>query len=291
MKIVKFHGGLGNQMFQYCFYERMMLESNEVLADTSFFKKVKAHNGLEIERLFNIKLNKTDEKIERFLFSKNKFIKLKRSVLKKINRFKIYTYFDTVYDESIIINSRRISFYEGYWQSEKYFKVIEEEIKKKFVFPEIVEGKNLKILKNIQEENSVSIHVRRGDYVGHPQLDGLAPIEYYKNAIEYLKKKIENPKFFIFSNDLSWCKENLPLKENEYEVVEGNTGDNSYIDMQLMSLCKHNIIPNSSFSWWGAWLNKNPQKIVIAPERWFTLESNFLYEDIVPESWIKLRNF
>lgn len=291
MKIIKFHGGLGNQMFQYCFYKRMMLESDEVLADTSFFKKIKAHNGLEIERLFNIKLNKIDKKIERFLFSKNKIIKLKRSVLKKINRFKIYTYFDTVYDESIITNSRRFSYYEGYWQSEKYFKVIKEEIRKKLIFPEIVEEKNLQILKNIREENSISIHVRRGDYVGHPQLDGLAPIEYYEKAIEYLKKKIENPKFFIFSNDLSWCKENLPLKENEYEVVEGNTGDSSYIDMQLMSLCKHNIIPNSSFSWWGAWLNKNPQKIVIAPERWFTKESKFLYEDIVPKEWIKLKNY
>ena len=291
MKIIKFHGGLGNQMFQYCFYKRMMLESDEVLSDTSFFKKVKAHNGLEIERLFNIKFNKIDKKIEIFLFSKNKIIKLKRSVLKKINRFKIYTYFDTVYDESIITNSRRFSYYEGYWQSEKYFKVIKEEIRKKLIFPEIVEEKNLQILKNIREENSISIHVRRGDYVGHPQLDGLAPIEYYEKAIEYLKKKIENPKFFIFSNDLSWCKENLPLKENEYEVVEGNTGDNSYIDMQLMSLCKHNIIPNSSFSWWGAWLNKNPQKIVIAPERWFTKESKFLYEDIVPKEWIKLKNY
>lgn len=291
MKIIKFHGGLGNQMFQYCFYKRMMLESDEVLADTSFFKKVKAHNGLEIERLFNIKLNKIDKKIERFLFSKNKITKLKRSILKKINRFKVYTYFDTVYDESIIINPKKYSFYEGYWQSEKYFKTIEDIIRKKIIFPEIVEEKNLKILKNIQEENSISIHVRRGDYVGHPQLDGLAPVEYYEKAIEYLKKKIENPKFFIFSNDLSWCKENLPLKENEYEVVEGNTGNNSYIDMQLMSLCKHNIIPNSSFSWWGAWLNKNPQKIVIAPERWFTKESKFLYGDIVPKEWIKLKNY
>ena len=291
MKIVKFHGGLGNQMFQYCFYERLLKENYEVLADTSFFKKVKVHNGLEIEKLFNIKLNKIDKKMENFLFSKNKIIKLKRSILKKINRFKIYTYFDTVYDESIIIKSNKYSFYEGYWQSEKYFKGIEEKIKKIFIFPQITEEKNLKILENIEKYSSVSIHVRRGDYVGHPQLDGLAPIEYYEKAIEYIKKNINNPKFFIFSNDLLWCKKNLPLQQNEYEVVEENFGEKSYRDMQLMSLCKHNIIPNSSFSWWGAWLNRNPQKIVIAPERWFTRESKFLYEDIIPKEWIKIKNY
>lgn len=278
-------------MFQYCFYERLIKENYEVLADTSFFKKIKVHNGLELERLFNIKLNKVDKKMESFSFSKNRFTKLKRSILKKINRFKIYTYFDTVYDESIIISSVGCSFYEGYWQSEKYFKAIEEDIRKKFIFPEIKDEKNLKILKSIKEENSVSIHIRRGDYVGHPQLDGLAPIEYYEKAVEYIKQKVEKSKFFIFSNDLSWCKENLPFKEGEYEVVDGNYGENSYIDMQLMSLCKHNIIPNSSFSWWGAWLNKNPKKIVVAPERWFTKESKFQYEDIVPKKWIKLKNY
>lgn len=291
MKIVKFHGGLGNQMFQYCFYEKLFLENKDVVADLSFFKKVKAHNGFELEKIFKIELKEIDEKTEEFIYSKKRILKLKKSIFKKIKKFKIYTFADTVYDSKIMKDSSEIIFYDGYWQSEKYFDDIKKLIYKKFSFPEIVDLKNKVISEKIKLENSVSIHARRGDYVGHPQLDGLASIEYYKKAIEYIRLKVKNPKFFIFSNDLKWCEDNLPLSKDELQLVDGNFGENSYRDMQLMSLCKHNIIPNSSFSWWGAWLNKNPDKIVIAPERWFSEESQFSYDDIVPKSWIKLKNF
>ncbi|MGL5933407.1 MAG: alpha-1,2-fucosyltransferase [Cetobacterium sp.] len=291
MKIIKFHGGLGNQMFQYCLYKNLLLRNYDVIADLSFFKKVKSHNGFELEKIFCLELKKCDLNLENFLFSKKIFFKLQRSILKKIKRFKIYTFSDTLYDEKILIDECKTILYEGYWQSEEYFQNIKEEILKDFTFPEIEDENNLKFLKNIELTNSVSIHIRRGDYVGHPQLDGLAPIEYYQSAIKYIKKNIENPIFYIFSNDLDWCKENLDLNQNECILVEGNGGEKSYIDIQLMSKCKHNIIPNSSFSWWGAWLNQNKNKIVIAPERWFSLESKFKYDDIVPKNWIKLKNY
>ncbi|MGL5056252.1 MAG: alpha-1,2-fucosyltransferase [Fusobacteriaceae bacterium] len=290
IKIVKFHGGLGNQMFQYCFYKRLSFENKDVFSDLSFFKKFEAHNGFELERIFNIKLRLMDSKLELFLISKDKISKIRRSFFKKIKKFKIHTFSDTFYDEEILKDKTETIFYEGYWQSEKYFKNIEDEIKTEFIFPQINEENNLKILDKIKKENSISIHVRRGDYIGHPQLDGLASIKYYEKAIEYIKKRVHNPKFFIFSNDLLWCKDNLPLTENEYIAVEGNSKEKSFRDLQLMSQCKHNIIPNSSFSWWGAWLNKNPQKIVIAPKKWFTCKSEFRYDDIVPKDWIKLKN-
>lgn len=291
MKVVKFHGGLGNQMFQYCLYKKLNMMGNYVEADLSFFKKVKAHNGFELEKIFDLQLKKANLNLENFLFSKKILYKYKRSFLKKLKQFKIYTFSDTVYDEEILLDSSKTILYEGYWQSEKYFKDIKEEILKEFIFPEIKDESNLKFLKMIESTNSVSIHVRRGDYVGHPQLDGLAPIYYYQKAIEYMKEKIKEPKFYIFSNDLEWCKKNLNLSEDESILVEGNFGEKSYIDIQLMSRCKHNIIPNSSFSWWGAWLNQNVNKIVIAPERWFSIESRFSYEDIVPVDWIKLKNY
>ena len=113
---------------------------------------------------------------------------------------------------------------------------------------------------------SVGIHVRRGDYLNIPLYSGICDLPYYTRAIEYIKSKSKNPKFYIFSNDMEWCKINLPVENAVF--VEANTGINSIFDMILLSSCKYNIIANSSFSWWGAWLNKN-KKAVIAPTKWY----------------------
>ena len=187
------------------------------------------------------------------------------------------------------MTKKRINYYIGYWQSEKFFKDISDEIRKDFSFPKFTSEKNLEILKLIKSYNSVSIHIRRGDYLQNRGFNGLAPLEYYQKAIEYIKNKIENPHFFIFSNDIEWCRKNLSIENSYY--IDWNRGEESYRDMQLMSLCKHNIIPNSTFSWWGAWLNKNPNKIVIAPEKWFNDCVNIDYSNIVPETWIKIKNY
>lgn len=286
MKVIKIKGGLGNQMFQYAFYKSFENRS-ETYVNFDFFKKNKAHNGLELEKLFEIELE-NNELID-FLLRKNFITNFIRSISKKLGLLKIYKFEDTCYEEKIIKDKTNLIIYDGYWQSEKYFKNIEVEIKKEFTFPKL-DIKNQDIAIQIKNEESVSVHVRRGDYIGNKVLGGLITKEYYEKAMEYIERYIQKPKYYIFSDDIEWCKKELDLDGREVIFITHNKGEESYKDMQLMSLCKHNIIPNSSFSWWGAWLNKNPNKIVIAPKRWFTKESGYRYADIVPESWIKIDN-
>lgn len=287
MKLVKMKGGLGNQMFQYAFYKRLKLESEEVFLNLEHYRKTKEHNGLEIEKIFNLKLE-INIKLE-WLLRKNWITNFFRSIMKKIKIMKVYSIPDIIYEEKFLRSPEKIVVYSGYWQTEKYFKQIETEIRKVFFFPEL-DSKNKEIEKRIVNEESVAIHVRRGDYINHPTLGGLVTKKYYIQAIEYIEKHIINPKYYIFSDDIEWCKRELNLDRKGVTFINHNKGEESYKDMQLMSQCKHNIIPNSSFSWWGAWLNKNPNKIVIAPKRWFTKESGYRYEDIVPKSWIKIAN-
>lgn len=193
------------------------------------------------------------------------------------------------YKKEILIEKKNMIIL-GCPQSEKYFINIKENIKKLYRFPEIMDEKNKNIANKIKYSNSISLHIRRGDYLKEKGLGNLAPLFYYKAAIKYILKEVKNPVFFIFSNDIKWCKENLKLDYPIY-YINWNKGTKSFRDMQLMSLCKHNIIPNSTFSWWGAWLNDNPNKIVIAPERWFNLEVQQIDRDIIPKEWIKIRNY
>jgi hypothetical protein len=149
-----------------------------------------------------------------------------------------------------------------------------------------LDAHNAKIAKLIESCLSVSIHVRRGDYVGSEYFD-ICGREYYLKAVSFITEKISinhKPTFFVFSDDIAWCK-NIFLGDN-FNFIDNNKAQYSYKDMQLMSLCKHNIIPNSSFGWWGAWLNRNNQKIVIAPQKWFgTYDCE---TDIIPDSWLKI---
>jgi hypothetical protein len=181
-------------------------------------------------------------------------------------------------------------FLAGYWQSFRYFKTIETLIKEEFKFPMELDSVNIEWATKIKNENSVCIHIRRTDFVKNKNHDihGACSIEYYKNALEYISDKVKSPYFFIFSDDIEWARTNLDL-QRPCEFISGNIGKHSYIDMLLMSLCKNNIIANSSFSWWGAWLNSNEDKIVIAPKQWFADESmNRQTNDLIPETWIRL---
>lgn len=285
MKIVKIMGGLGNQMFQYTLYKRFLEKNVEVYGDLEFFNQTKSHNGYELKKIFNIEIPEMENKWKKFLYGKG-IIKKIRKLYIKLNKKFLCKQEDVKYLNDI----DEYTYYDGYWQSEKFFKEIEKEIRRNFNFPKFMDNKNIKISKLILSTNSVSLHIRRGDYKGNPFLDGLAPLSYYKNAIKLMEDKIKNPVYFIFSDDINWCRENFNFLKDVY-YVDWNKREESFRDMQLMSLCKHNIIPNSSFSWWGAWLNNNSNKIVIAPEKWFRDESNFEYKDIVPEEWIKIKNY
>jgi len=189
----------------------------------------------------------------------------------------------TFIKEVFELNTMYSYIFIGNWINERYFKHIEKELKEDFKFTNELKGKNLSISNKMREENSVSIHVRRGDYVNTP-LD-ILNIDYYKKAIRLIKEKVENPVFYIFSNDENYVKEKFDFLDNKY-IINWNRGRNSYIDMQLMSLCKHNIIANSTFSFWGAYLNNNANKIVICPNILYKDKNNI--QSISCEDWIKI---
>jgi len=192
--------------------------------------------------------------------------------------------------DSNILQIDHDAYLEGYWQSENYFKDIKDTLLRDFTFKEPMDAKNQQLAKEILGAESVSIHMRRGDYVtlesARKMHGGICNLDYYQQALKIIAKKVPSPHFFVFSDDISWVQRNLQIN-SPVVYVDHNTGAKSYEDMRLMSLCKHNIIANSSFSWWGAWLNQNAKKVVIAPNRWFN-DPTINTKDVVPESWIKI---
>ncbi|WP_293788902.1 alpha-1,2-fucosyltransferase [uncultured Pedobacter sp.] len=284
MKIIKFLGGLGNQMFQYAFYKSLQNRGIKVYADLSDFEEYPLHNGYELENIFNLKVKIPNKfLLELFRPDQSKWIfrKLKR-ILNLKNTCRVEES-EFNFDASFLNNTN--NYYSGYWQNEGYFRNIADKIKHEFIFPKIKEIENQTVLQQILNTESVSIHIRRGDYLKDPLLGNICDLNYYEQAISIINLKVKNPRYFVFSDDIVWCRQNLKLQNITY--IDWNDGRNSYLDMQLMSNCKHNIIANSSFSWWGAWLNNNGDKLVIAPKKWVN-NINVDDTDICPKSWIKI---
>ena len=178
----------------------------------------------------------------------------------------------------------------GWWQNEKYFVDIKNILQKEFLPKTKPTGNNIKWLEQAKSTNSISVHVRRSDYLTNKHANvfhGLASIDYYNAAALCLKTLVNNPHFFIFSDDIDWCRRTLKLGKN-VTFVKGNDGSKAYEDLRIMGNCQHNIIANSSFSWWGAWLNQNKDKVVIAPRVWFQDKKANRETEIVPNNWMKM---
>lgn len=285
-------GGLGNQMFQYAAGRAVSLARQEaLLVDISSFANYGLHQGFELQRIFSCPItiaSETDLKnvlgwqvqpLIRRLLMRPAFSKLRG------NNFVVEPYFQ--YWEGIQKTPKN-AYLTGYWQSEKYFSRIAETIRRDFSFSLPLSEKNTQLAQEISQVNAISLHVRRGDYVQNPvtlATHGTASLAYYQAAIETIAKSVAEPTFFIFSDDMEWVKANLILPF-PCHYVSHNQGAESYNDMRLMSLCQHHIIANSSFSWWGAWLNPSPNKIVIAPKKWFADDKNVA--DLLPEAWLTL---
>ena len=296
MIISKLSGGLGNQMFQFAAAKALSLKHRtELKIDATNFKIEK--EGLTPR---DFELSIFEKEPLQFLTeqTKKKLLSEKLSLLSKIQNkitgkkpveyyrergFHFNKEFFTIPNDRYLI---------GYFQSEKYFKNFEKEIRGSFEFPTKINEKNQKLRSEILNCNSVSVHVRRGDYVkvaSNLKHHGVCSLEYYQNAIERICKKIENPVFYFFSDDIDWVKSQI---KSEYPMhyIAHNTGNQSFEDMRLMSHCKHHIIANSSFSWWGAWLNPNSEKMVIAPTPWFgDPKKEKEATDLVPENWIRIQ--
>jgi len=293
MIISKLIGGLGNQMFQYAAGRALSIRTDQaLLLDLEGYKKYKLHHGFQIERVFKVDICRARNedirnvlgwragKITRKLFNRLKIPMLNGS------RLAIEPHFNCWQE----LLSKRVEsrYLMGYWQSEKYFKEYEEQIRSDFTFANPLEGFNFEIANKLKNCESVSLHVRRGDYVTHKQTTKIlnsCSIEYYNDAISHITKIIPSATFFIFSDEPQWVYKNLKIPFNN-EIICNNYGESSYIDMQLMSLCKHHIISNSTFAWWGAWLNTSRNKVVVAPRKWFLDGRDD--SDLLPLQWMQI---
>lgn len=206
-----------------------------------------------------------------------------RNILKiqkyKTETIKIREKKENIYDENLL-NIENDAWYIGYFQTPKYFEKYRSEILQLIELKKALSQENLNFSDKIKSVNSVSIHIRRTDYLNSSWSLGL---DYYQRAIEYINARVENPVFFIFSDDLPWVEENLKILNNEKHFVNVNSLNESHFDLELMRNCKHNIIANSTFSWWGAWLNESPDKIVVAPKEKFEFAS-----EILPLDWARV---
>lgn len=293
-------GGLGNQMFQYAAGRTLSIKLNVPLKlDLSFLEdKASAqkygYTGRDYElSVFNISSSIATpedlQKMKGFILFKFPIIEKvfrKTAAILKYNGSFYYKQPHFGYDTSFLQKKAPL-FLEGYWQSEKYFEPIANQIRADFTLKQEFDGKNKEVQKLMQSTNSISLHIRRGDYVSnvHAQkVHGLCDINYYEEAMKILETKEHgNINYFVFSDDLAWAKENLSSKY-PLHFIDNNAGKDSYKDILLMSYCQHNIIANSSFSWWGAWLNPNPDKMVIAPKKWFgSYQVNL--DDMFPLKW------
>jgi hypothetical protein len=178
---------------------------------------------------------------------------------------------------------------KGYWQSEQYFIDIADNIRQAFTFPPLAQGQNQQLAQQIRAVNAVSIHIRRTDYVTDPAANhvlGPCTLYYYERCIRYIMERVATPHFFIFSDEPEWTRAHLKLTQPATYVAH-NGPEQDFEDMRLMSLCKHHIIANSSFSWWGAWLASYRDKLVLAPQQWFR-DPAWDATDLLPPQWIRL---
>lgn len=293
MIIVKISGGLGNQLFQYSFGRSLSIKLNTDLKfdiqtnyNYSFFTKRSFGLGH-----FNIDMNlATKKEIHEFKCFDNEFlVRLERKIIQKLPFLNRKYVIQNLYNSKKFIPKYRDNcYYDGYWQSENYFKSIEDIIRKDLEFNLQLSQYSKSLLDEINSNESISIHIRRGDYVkvkANSKLFSECSIEYYKKAINFFSAKVKHPQFFIFSDDIEWAKNNFA--GSQFSFVDSNI-DSPEMDLYLMSRCKNNIIANSSFSWWGGWLNSNPLKIVIVPKKWFNGYLNEVVSDLVPEKWIRI---
>ena len=300
MFIIEIIGGLGNQMFGYAFTLAMKHHygAENVCIYTGRFNEVQDNQGYELKRVFGIEEVEIVEKrvVANLIDNSRSYVaRLRRRLFgQKTSYFREHCpKFDPlVYS----LNGKKKMYVEGLWQDEDFFKDIRNTVLDKFRFEtENISPENAKVLKEINSANAVSLHVRRGDYVSNPNymgfLGGVCNMLYYQKALAQLELTEDGLSIFVFSDDIEWVQSNFSfLRDKNVKYINHNKGVDSYMDMYLMSQCKHNIIANSTFSWWGAWLNRNPAKKIFAPKIWFLNSPGYDGNHIVPDQWIKIDN-
>jgi hypothetical protein len=292
MIIVRLIGGLGNQLFQYAIGRRIALKNKMPLKLDITWCRNNPERPYNLNHFSIIENFATEMEIDQFKKNHENFPNRIFQVIKELSSpyyLRSYVREKTLDFDPNIFKINKSAYLDGHWQSEKYFIDIEDQLRKDFLIKTSQDEVNRVISENIKSTNSVSIHIRRGDYISNKitnQYHGTCSREYFNKAIDKITSNVDNPHFFVFSDDPQWAMDNLN-SECPINFITNNNAQKNYEDLRLMTYCKHFIIANSSFSWWGAWLSSNADKIVIAPSKWF---DNQIYndKDRLPEKWIRL---
>ena len=287
MNIVQINSGLGNQLFQYAFSRALQQQQPDTLLDISQYQYRPVHNGYELERLFCIhaRYASAAQRDQLADISKDTLSVIRRALFgqkKCSGQYVVEPMDNPVYNEQYL--SLDNCYFKGYWQTEKYFKPIEELLRHELQFKLCLTAReDLQLREQLEHSESVAIHVRLGDYTKKRRIDDycVCTQTYYNNAVNLLRQSVKNPIFYVFSDDVEQVKQTMIMPENVV-YVEGHSGQDAWKDMYLMSRAKHNIIANSTFSWWGAWLNQHKGKKVVAPTIWFRHRQR---RDIIAEGW------
>lgn len=285
MIIIKIQGGLGNQMFQYALGRNLSLLHNVPFKiDRSYLRSANQSRRVFWLDNFNTILEEAaPAEIDRYRSTLQKILDRIRPESKK----KKIVELSQVFDSDVL--SRTDGYFDGHWNNEKYFKDNENIIRKDFTLRRPFDPQALEIARRIASyKNATSLHIRRGDYLSIPKIANIynaLPFSYYKKAMTKILEKHPDAHFFVSSDDINWVKNNFP---KNYPVTFVSSPEISASEeIVLMSKCKHNIIANSTFSWWGAWLNVNPEKIIIAPKDWFK-DKDKNQNGLTPQIWIKM---
>ncbi|MEM8523592.1 MAG: alpha-1,2-fucosyltransferase [Bacteroidota bacterium] len=292
MIAVRLKGGMGNQLFQYAFGRRMAAVLNtELRLDLSSLLD-RSKEGI-VFREFDLDIFElkprflTSPKLLRTLY-KSKSSTVTRQMKKRALANRTYieeAHFQVM--EDLLQNPIDDALYNGWWQSERYFEDIAETIREDLQFKEAILPISQELFQRIQATNSVCLNVRRTDFLTNDTLNA-TNLTYFQNATKYMTQKLENPHFYVFSDDMKWCEVNIKTEGYPITYVQHNMKGKKFGNyLQLMKTCKHFIIPNSSFAWWATWFNENPKKIVIAPKMWFT-DPEYDTTDLVPSGWIRM---
>jgi|SRR6185436_20552454 len=284
MIAVNLKGGLGNQMFQYAFGRCLSLQNKqELVLDTTFLLDRRPVEGFIFRDydldIFNLKVKQVNLG-EVSLLRKKKYEFIFKRGLKQVKE-KVFHY-----DPSVTNPPAPGGYYDGYWQTEKYFKPVEKTIREDFTLKHELPANSSDLHRSILDSNSVCLNFRRTDFLKSSVM-GVPDDVYYDNSIKHMAEKVNDPVFFVFSDDIQWCRQNIKINFPLVFVDHEHAGKKFENYLRLMVSCKNFIIPNSSFAWWAAYLGENPSKNIIAPAKWFN-DFDGDTKDLIPESWTRI---
>lgn len=271
MIVVRISGGLGNQMFQYAFARALQTRGKRVCMHWHPHHSKSCHNGFELDRVFQVQCSDTIPLVSQSPLSRWQAWWLRKTArTREVHELQFQAHF----------LETQTGYLDGYWQTEQYFESIRDKICADFEFKPLMGPKNLELQQQLTQSENCSIHIRRGDYVGHPGLGGICDKAYYNNALKEIDARHPHCPLVVFSDDIEFSKDLLKGRENIH-FCDWNRGSDSWMDMALMCNCTHHIIANSSFSWWGAWLS-NKNGTVVRPKTWNAKKEAV---DIIPACW------